>query len=261
MLKTGKEPVLLYPSQQFVHTAESLANGMHNFDIDGFQCLGISSPFMLKINPIKTEPYETTLSRWQSFMDIQKNFFHIPCTNSGSDNRPWWRIEWYNATCDTDDNCIYLTGVSPEKFESHLRDVKNYLNQNPENTSKMLTIYAWNEWGEGSQIEPSVAYTNEINKNDPYLYLRILAEELGKTWVTPSLPPAKNIESLRRKVFYPQLAADLNNDVVVDIFDLMIVTTHFGQTQTNPSWNTTADVVANSEIDIYDVVFVASRFT
>jgi hypothetical protein len=47
----------------------------------------------------------------------------------------------------------------------------------------------------------------------------------------------------------------------VDILDLSFVADHFGQTNTHPEWNATADVSTNNEIDIFDIVFVASRFT
>jgi hypothetical protein len=57
------------------------------------------------------------------------------------------------------------------------------------------------------------------------------------------------------------IEGDINNDGHVDIYDLSILATHFGRTNAHPLWNATADVVANNEIDIYDVVFVASRFT
>jgi hypothetical protein len=57
------------------------------------------------------------------------------------------------------------------------------------------------------------------------------------------------------------LPGDLNNDGSVDITDLSIIAGHFGQTNTHPLWNVTADVVTDNEIDIYDIVFVASRFT
>jgi hypothetical protein len=62
-----------------------------------------------------------------------------------------------------------------------------------------IYIQAWNEWHEGSQIEPSTNYKNTQNGIDPYLYLRIMAEELGKTWEIPSLPPPSSIDSLRRQ--------------------------------------------------------------
>jgi hypothetical protein len=59
----------------------------------------------------------------------------------------------------------------------------------------------------------------------------------------------------------PPIPGDLNGDRVVDIFDLSIITAHFGKTQDHPQWNATADAVDSNEIDIFDVVFVASRFT
>jgi parallel beta-helix repeat protein len=57
------------------------------------------------------------------------------------------------------------------------------------------------------------------------------------------------------------IPGDLNNDTKVDIIDLGLVANHFGQTNMHPQWNVTADIVANNEIDIFDIVFVASRFT
>lgn len=53
---------------------------------------------------------------------------------------------------------------------------------------------------------------------------------------------------------------DLNCDGSVDILDLSFIASHFGQTNSHPQWNATADVVPDNEIDIYDVVFVANRF-
>ncbi|MCI0528131.1 MAG: glycoside hydrolase family 99-like domain-containing protein, partial [Nitrospira sp.] len=65
--------------------------------------------------------------------------------------------------------------------------------------SEFLFIQAWNEWHEGSQIEPSAGYKDQFNNPDPYLYLRILAEELDKAWEIPSPPLPESIDSLRRQ--------------------------------------------------------------
>lgn len=59
---------------------------------------------------------------------------------------------------------------------------------------------------------------------------------------------------------YQCVAADLNCDSSIDIFDLILITPHFGKTYPHPYWNSTADVVPNDEIDIFDIVFIASRF-
>jgi hypothetical protein len=51
---------------------------------------------------------------------------------------------------------------------------------------------------------------------------------------------------------------DLDNDGDVDILDLGIIAGDFGKTS---GFDPRADVVPNNEIDVFDVVFVASRFT
>lgn len=57
-------------------------------------------------------------------------------------------------------------------------------------------------------------------------------------------------------------SADINNDTRVDLTDLGIVTSYFGLTNSDPGWNKTADVAhPYGEIDIFDAVFVAGKFT
>lgn len=54
---------------------------------------------------------------------------------------------------------------------------------------------------------------------------------------------------------------DLNNDGDVNLLDLGIVTSNFGLRGTDTGWNVTADVVPDGEIDIFDLVFIAGKFT
>ena len=58
-----------------------------------------------------------------------------------------------------------------------------------------IFIQSWNEWHEGSQIEPSVNYT------EPYQYLKILASSLGKSWRQPPDPPLSSVDSWMRPYF------------------------------------------------------------
>jgi hypothetical protein len=54
------------------------------------------------------------------------------------------------------------------------------------------------------------------------------------------------------------ISGDLSGDGIVDIIDLGVVAGDFGKTS---NFDPRADVVPNNEIDVFDVVFVASRFT
>ncbi|MCX7887592.1 MAG: glycoside hydrolase family 99-like domain-containing protein [Verrucomicrobiae bacterium] len=64
----------------------------------------------------------------------------IPPVFGGWDSRPWHG-----------DTGLVRTGRTPGLFERHLRDCKAFLDRRG---GKMLFIEAWNEWGEGSYIEP-----------------------------------------------------------------------------------------------------------
>ena len=54
------------------------------------------------------------------------------------------------------------------------------------------------------------------------------------------------------------IQGDINCDGVVDIVDLGIVASDFSKTS---GFNSKADTDSNNVIDIFDIVFVASRFT
>ena len=63
-----------------------------------------------------------------------------PTVMPGWDRRPW-----------TKNIDLVRTGSTPELFEKSLRASLNYLN-----SDKVVLVEAWNEWGEGSVVEPSV---------------------------------------------------------------------------------------------------------
>ena len=67
----------------------------------------------------------------------------------GWDSRPWHG-----------DNNLVRFGRTPELFERHLQDARRMLDAQPPHPRllKAVLVEAWNEWGEGSYIEPHQEY-------------------------------------------------------------------------------------------------------
>jgi len=65
-----------------------------------------------------------------------------PTVMPGWDRRPWLR-----------DNDLLRTGSTPDLFRKSLQHARNYVN-----ADRVVMIEAWNEWGEGSILEPSVEH-------------------------------------------------------------------------------------------------------
>ena len=68
----------------------------------------------------------------------------------GWDSRPWHG-----------DNNLVRYGRTPELFRKHMQDARDVLDHGfppSGNTPKLALVEAWNEWGEGSYIEPHAQY-------------------------------------------------------------------------------------------------------
>ncbi|MBL5902091.1 glycoside hydrolase family 99-like domain-containing protein [Serratia fonticola] len=85
---------------------------------------------------------------WEFILKNSKLPYIIPVT-SGWDRRPW------GGSADPEHDESYST---PDQFYNHLLDAKYMLTANPNKTIDTVIICCWNEYGEGSYIEPTKKY-------------------------------------------------------------------------------------------------------
>ena len=83
---------------------------------------------------------------WQRIADTSPIPILTP-VNGGWDARPW-----HGA------NALARTGRTPELFRKHCEDARRFVEANPRAALPMVLVEAWNEWGEGSYIEPQQEY-------------------------------------------------------------------------------------------------------
>ena len=96
-------------------------------------------------------PYEENTKRfaesWAGYMGDDRIKFIVPVCG-GWDARPW------HGPATT-----VLSGRTPQNFKKHLQDAKDLLDKSERSPKlKMVFIEAWNEFGEGSYIEPHKEY-------------------------------------------------------------------------------------------------------
>ncbi|MGF6399705.1 hypothetical protein ABH905_003371 [Pseudomonas frederiksbergensis] len=115
----------------------------------------------IKITSLSMNYKELTVGyqqKWDWVLDNSDIPYFIPVT-SGWDKRPWG-----GSTIPDHDN----SSSTPQQFSEQLQSAKKYVTDNPQKTLGNIVICCWNEYGEGSVIEPSKKFGTEylqlINK-------------------------------------------------------------------------------------------------
>jgi hypothetical protein len=89
--------------------------------------------------------------QWNTILK-DANLPYIPVMTSGWDRRAW------GGTKDAQRDQAFST---PDSFEAHLRAARQVMDSHPEKTQRMGVICCWNEFGEGSYIEPTKRFQFE----------------------------------------------------------------------------------------------------
>ena len=149
----------------------------------------------------KYAPYETLvpayLKHWQHIIEQSP----IPLSPlpicGGWDSRPWHG-----------ENNLVRYGRTPELFKRHLRDAKALLDSRPSTLDSrlpapgsrpMILVEAWNEWGEGSYIEPQKEFgfgyldaIREVFTDAPQAHNDVTPADAGLgPYDLPPAPPAR----------------------------------------------------------------------
>jgi hypothetical protein len=107
-----------------------------------------------------TELLDGYKSQWSYILDKSSLPYIIPMS-AGWDNRPWGSNTPHDKSTST-----------PETFQKMLLAGKDMMDKFPKKTMRMGIICAWNEFGEGSYIEPT--------KKWGYQYLQAIKNVFGK---------------------------------------------------------------------------------
>jgi Ig-like domain from next to BRCA1 gene len=152
-----QDPALLYLSgqgyQDILYNLYPKLNGL-GIRTDGAACFQLA--------PNRDETYEETAEQYltglHGELPLDGNVpTYIPCATTGFDARDWLYADG-KLPHNTDlDPSVFLheNAASISRFEAHLRQVKHFMDTHPQ-THGMMTLYAFNEWGEGGVCEPSM---------------------------------------------------------------------------------------------------------
>lgn len=143
------------PGIYFVGTSQAVAGPIqHDLPASGYDAvsaynyhMGLSGNYSLDI-PLSHSYRELTdgySQSWSWILAHSRLPYFVPVT-SGWDKRPW------GGSPDKMHDHSFST---PREFKEHLESAKSVLDKYPDETRRTVVICCWNEFGEGSYIEPT----------------------------------------------------------------------------------------------------------
>ena len=178
----GKPVLMIYEVKTFVEGLGGVAKAAAALDAFRAECVkaGLGGVHIMA-SDFKLDPKHVKKLGIESA--TLYNFIHRRSTKGNPDYADWARVAagrfdnakkalgvkmyFAHASVGWDCNARFPAGnrksaamnSTPEKFETVLRRAKDWCDKNtPEGTPKLITINAWNEWTEGSYLEPDTHF-------------------------------------------------------------------------------------------------------
>ena len=126
--------------------------------VDGATCFGIHisgapEPYSEMVRQgIRQTSKQATTQQGR----VDSGMIYVPCGSTGIDARPWFRVGGFPRYDRGPDVRPRTTTPTVQEFREHLANIRSFINRHRVRTLNMVTLYAWNEWGEAAaSIEPS----------------------------------------------------------------------------------------------------------
>ena len=126
--------------------------------VDGATCFGIHisgapEPYSEMVRQgIQQTSKQATTEQGQ----VDSSMIYVPCGSTGIDARPWFRVGGFPRYDRGPDVRPRTTKPTVQEFGEHLANIRSFIDHHEVRTLNMVTLYAWNEWGEAAvSIEPS----------------------------------------------------------------------------------------------------------
>jgi len=144
-----------------------------------------------------------------------------------------------------------LFGVSSNNSVFH----NNFI----DNAVQVYSSASTNVWDNGYPSGGN--YWSDYNGTD--LYSGVYQNEPGSDGIgdTPYVIDENNVDNY--PLIYPYgytPTPDINQDGIVDIYDLILIASAYGSRPGSPGWNPYADLNQDGVIDIYDLIIIASHY-
>jgi hypothetical protein len=139
---TGHLPTIL---GRYDMAAKSYVNGLDAL-VDGGTCV-------LSWVPDDGDYFQQAASTYATLDSIRTKKPFLPCVANNMDERPRMGVIKNGPAS----NFAVMANYSLANFELSLREARRWVDDQADELSHIITVYAWNEWHEGGIIEPSEA--------------------------------------------------------------------------------------------------------